>query len=128
MKDFAELIATNPPRIVVSFRRNHDGSEEFEWGIVGNVPVLTLIGHLVAVQRKLCADEYISECPESAFVMAWDDEEKELRHFISSDIPEEPLVGMLEVIKGVLVGSRLAQMAAAQQTRIMGPDGRPMRR
>ena len=128
MSNFSEVMIGNPPRFVVLFQRGHDGSEEFRWGVLGNIPILTLIGYLVHVQADIVNDEWMPECDEPALVITWHEEDHSLRHFLHPDIPRDPLVGMLETIKGLLVNSRLAQHAAAQQTRLLGPDGQPMSR
>ena len=131
MNDFAEVLATNPSRLVVTFRRGPDGSEQFQWGVVGNIPILSLIGHILEVQRELIQYEYIPECDAEgqppALVIVWDVSEQTFKDYKHPAIPNVSLVGMLEVIKGLLVTSRMAQHMAAQQTRIVGPDGRPMR-
>lgn len=127
MTDFAELMQTNPPRMVVMFNRAQDGSEQFQWGVVGAIPILTLIGHIVQVQADMCAGDWIPECDEQpALVIVWNNEDRTLSHYKHPDIPAAPLVGMLETIKTMLVDSRMAQHAAAN--RILGPDARPIPR
>ena len=126
MSKFFDTVKEDTPRLVVMYQRGPDGSELFQWGIVGNIPILTLIGAVVRVQTELAADAYHAECDQPALVIVWDAKEYEVHCFLHQDIPTEPLVGMLETIKAALVGSRLAQHLAAQ--RILGPDGSAVRR
>ena len=134
MSNFAEVMSTNPPRLVVMFRRGVGGEEQFQWGVVSSIPILSLIGAIIEVQTDLSRGEWIPECDSDppgdhppSLVIAWDAVEGEFLQFVNRDIPRRPLVGMLETIKAMLVDSRLAQNAAAQQTRILGVDGQPMR-
>ncbi len=130
MTTFAEAMATNPPRLVILFQRGGDGAEHFQWGTEKVMPALSLIGAIIRVQAELPLLEPGDErhdCNPSALVLAWDATTRTVQWFVNKDIPIEPLVGMLEVIKASLVGSRLAQHAAAQQMRIVGPDGQPIR-
>ena len=125
MSNFAEVMANNPPRLVVQFRR-HDGGDQFQWGIVGHMPVLSLIGNITKIQRDLCVGEWIPGCDQPVLVIAYDPTDGNFWQFVSSDISAESLVGMLEVIKAMLVNSRMAQHAGANQVTnqrsILGPD------
>lgn len=128
--NFAEAMANNPPRLVVMFRHGEDGSEQFQWGVVGSIPVLTLIGAITRVQAELPLLEpgdLRRDTRESALVMAWDPATRIIDWFVHPDIPVDPLVGILETLKSALVDSRLAQQAAAQRTSIVGPDGKPIK-
>ena len=127
--NFAECMATNPPRLVVLFQRGPGGEEQFQWGVVGSIPILSLVGNIAAVQAALIGMEWIPECTHDvpALVLAWDEGSRGMNHFVHDDIPNLPLVGMLETIKIALVGSRMGQHVVAQQVAILGPDGRPMR-
>jgi hypothetical protein len=119
-------VGQDTPRLVVMFHRNPDGSEHFQWGIVGSMPILTLIGAVGRVQIELEAVKLESPCSQLALVIAWDDVECEVHYFTHPDIPTDPLCGMLETIKAALVGTRVAQQRAAQL--ILGPDGVPVKR
>lgn len=132
------LVEKNLPRLVIKFRYSTSGDEQFEWGVVGNIPILTLIGHINSVQKELIEHVHMDECEEDVFVLIWDKEDKRMWCFSNPDIPREPLIGMLEVIKSLLVGSRMAQAAGAQQqsitprvigpsNKLLGPDGGPLR-
>jgi hypothetical protein len=132
MSEFEDFVKQDTPRLAVGFRRAPDGSEQFEWGIAGDIPPLTLIGCVRRAQDYLLCRErgegWIPECPQPALVLVWDAEERAMRYYVHPDIPVEPLVGMLEVIAAMLTASRLAQRAASQRVAILGPDGGPMRR
>lgn len=125
--NYAETVSSNPPRMVVMFRRAQDGAEQYEWGVIGSMPILTLIGYIGRIQTELVNGGWIPECdnPVPALVIAFDG--RELSHFVHPDIPTDSLAGMLEVIKSMLVGSRMGQHAGAQRATILGPDGKPMR-
>lgn len=141
MNDFHEAMQANPPRLVVQFGRQPDGSESFMWGIVGAIPLMSLVGAVVKIQHDLCSgDTYIPEMEGNppALVIEWGDQEREFRFWKHIEIPTDPLVGMLDTIRFQLCNSRMGQHAAAQrvalpqpQTKqpphILGPDGHPMK-
>lgn len=129
-------IKQDTPRLVVMFKRDGEPSgcspprEMFQWGIVGQIPILYLVGEIIRVQEDVRHPRG-TECPESAFVMVWDEATREFSWFIHPDIPILPLVGMLETIKLALTNSLPAQRMAAQQvpvSPILGPDGQAMRK
>jgi hypothetical protein len=119
-------ITSDTPRLVVLYRIGEDGNEQFQWGVVGSIPLLSLIGAIVRAQNELQFREPL--CDEPAFVIVWDNEKRIAYWKVNKDIPIEPLLGMLETIKATLVASRIGQQQAAQQTQILGPNGTPMRR
>jgi len=119
MSKFAEIMKSSPPRLVVKYQRN--GGDRFEWGMVGELPVLTLIGAVTRIQSEL-PFRAVEECDESAFVIAWDG--NKMVYFIHPDIPIDPLIGMLDMIKTSLIGSRMAQ--SLPQVQVLGPHGKPI--
>lgn len=132
MSNFTEAMASNPPRLVVLFKRAENGSEQFQWGIVGSIPMISLIGAVVRVQVDLVSREWMPECDNdpSALVIAWDAEYRSASYYVSKDIPLDPLLGMLDCVRTALVGSRLGQQTAAQRIEpkhLYGPDGAPWR-
>lgn len=133
MERFDAVLESNPPRLVVQARKDADGNEQYQWGVVGNIPVISLIGQIAYTQNDLLRNCWVLTCPQPALVIVWDAATREFETFISPDLDTIPLVGMLELVKGALVSSRLAQAMAAQrvqmatQTRILGPDGNPVR-
>lgn len=134
MDEFYELMATDPPRLVVQYGHTPDGSECFEWGAVGSIPVLTIIGYVERVCVELVTDIPIPECdvPNNppSLVIAMDPRDGKMVHYKHSSIPADALVGMLAVIKATLIQGRVAQHMAAQHMAagIIGPDGRPVNR
>ena len=114
MSDFAEIMQTNPPRMVVLWRRAPDGTDQFQWGVVGNIPLLSLIGAIIQIQSDMANQlvEFGRECPGQAFVLAWDKEN--FNWWVSRSIPMYPLVG-----------SRQGQRKVAEKV-ILGPDGNPI--
>ncbi len=126
MTKFSDL-KQDTPRVVVMFK-GEDDKELFQWGMIGKMPILTLIGCIVRVQEELSASFLQPEaCPESSLVIAWDDEKREFSWFVHPSIPIDSLVGMLETIKMTILATLAAQQASNQQM-ILGPDGRPVRR
>lgn len=122
-------IKRDTPRLVVTYRKEHGNQDRFEWGIAGEVPILTLVGYVGRVQSDLInqLDEERKDCPESALVVAVD-EAGEFDWYVHRDIPVDPLVGMLEVIKAVLIGSTMSGQRRGPSSPVLGPDGNPMRK
>jgi hypothetical protein len=125
MSKFTETVKQDTPRLVVMFRRDGD-NEMFQWGMVGEMPILTLVGYIIRVQAELFF-RAAEECPEPALVIAWDVAARKFDWFVHQDIPVDSLVGMLETVKTVILSTHMARQAANQQM-ILGPDGLPARR
>lgn len=149
---FTELLATNPPRLVVLFQRDEGepyNSGRFQWGIVGAMPIISLIGRVSSVISDLLTASYSTsdaqfDGPPPALVIAWDSALHDARDFVNTDVPCELLVGMLELVKAVLINSQIGQQTAAQMVEpqprharkqsnglrrpplILGPDGKPI--
>jgi hypothetical protein len=103
------------------FKREGE-KELFQWGIAGQIPLMSLIGFIVRVQTNPCLEPEV--CPEVSAVIAWDQATGIFKFFVHKDIPWDSLVGMLEAIKFTLISSQVARASANQQM-ILGPDGRP---
>ena len=128
MKTLEELVKGNAPRLVVLFKRQENGTDQFQWGMSGKMPLLTLIGSVAKAQIGLSDNPvFINGCIEQAFVIAFDPDSTQVLYFCNEDIPTIPLIGMLESIKTALTNSRVGQGIANQQTQILGPDGNPMK-
>jgi hypothetical protein len=132
MNNFAEIMATKPPHLVVLYKRE-DNTDKFQWGISGGIQLLTLVGSIVRVQSDIVNQlaEQCNECPEVAFVMVFSCPSAPapgMLWFLHKSIPVDPLVGMLETIKAALMGSKQAQHMASNKTQVLGPDGQPIRR
>lgn len=128
---YAEVMATNPPRVRVDYASAEDGSERFTWGIVGGMPGMSLIGAIAGVQSALIQVEPLAfeRCDDSSLVLVFLKDApagEQFVWFVHPGIPMEPLIGMLEVVKQSLVGAQMAQMAASQ-SRILAADGGPIR-
>ena len=126
---FRNVVKQETPRLVIIFQREGD-KENFQWGMVGNIPVLSLIGHMVRVQAELPLLEpgdARHHCPESALVIAWDDEHRTFDWFINPNIPMDPLVGMMDMIRMTLLSQHMVRHMVTQQP-ILGPDGKPIPR
>jgi hypothetical protein len=126
MSKFSDTVKQDTPRLVVMY--NGDGGQErFQWGMVGQLPVLTLIGYMTRVQAEL-AFRTPDECDQVALVIAWDGSARRFDYFVHDDIPVDSLVGMLEMIKAALIGSRVAQQAKDEQIGLYDATGQPIRR
>lgn len=123
---FNEIVKQDTPRLVISYK-SINNQDTFQWGVLGHVPVLTLIGAITRVQAEYFFTAH--PCPESALVIAWSNgfSSSSIDWFIHEDIPQVPVMGMLEVVKATIVNTHVARQAAAQQVRILGPDGAPVR-
>lgn len=122
---FTNTVKEDTPRLVVMFKREGD-KEQFQWGMVGTIPLLSLIGAIIHVQNNMDY-EGNDECPEPALVIAWHNPTCTFDWFMHPATPIDSMRGMLETIKAAIVGSRAGQQTVAQQV-LLGPDGQPMRR
>ena len=125
MNQFTD-IQQNTPRLVVEFTRPEPDKEQFKWGIVGSIPVLTLIGYIVRVQAELGFMKP-KDCDQMALVIVWNVENHKFDYFVNEMIPVDSLVGMLEIIKLHLIGTQMGQQQD-QRTKLFGPDGSILRR
>jgi hypothetical protein len=128
MSRFADTVKKETPRIVIMFARGPKGEENFQWGIVGQLPLLSVVGYIGHVQSDIRLPDPIHDCNQMALVIMWDATKKQFDYFIHPDIPVESMCGMLELVKMALVDSNKAQQVRNQQISILGPDGQPMRR
>lgn len=125
MSKFEELVKQDTPRLVVMFKLENE-KEMFQWGVVGKMPLLSLIGFMSRIQGDVAYGSGIA-CPQSALVITWDEKRHSFSWYLHPDIPVDSLVGMMEAIKQTLVSSQMARQAASQQI-ILGPVGAPIRR
>jgi hypothetical protein len=132
MSKFEDVVRQDTPRLVVLFKEEN-GKEMYQWGIVGAVPLMRLIGYIGRVQVTLLTSRLDDEsldlhpsryCEPSACVVVWRGEMRAFDWFVHPDIPPDSLAGMLETVKAALVGSQLARQVQNQQV-VLGPDGQP---
>lgn len=141
MSKFSEIVNNDTPRLVVMFRRPAPDQEQFQWGMIGKMPVITAVGYITRVQAELRLSDSDHNCDEMALVIAWhcptirnciDGTETKLPpqfdYFVHPNIPVDSLVGMLETIKAALVGSSMAQQARNQQVGLLDGTGNPIKR
>lgn len=131
MSAFAEVMRDNPPRMVVQYSLTHSGEENFSWGVVGQIPMLSLIGAIVRAKGLIAAGTWMPDCggaPEPSLVIVWHQDDREFAFYLDSAIPIDPLLGMLSNIESMLLSSIHAQQVAAGMAGLLGPDGQPMRR
>ena len=126
---FDEL-TQDTPRLVITYRKFAEGKEAFQWGAVGSIPALTMVGEIMYTQDKLRTEAryHIPDCPELALVVAWDEEFKCFERFLNKSIPTNGLLGMLEVVKLTIVLGQLQQPRHGHGQAILGPDGMPFGR
>lgn len=122
--DFAELMQTNPPRMVVLFNRAPDGQEQFQWGMVGSIPILAMIGKIDEVKFHLHAGSFIPECEQCALIIAVEPG-GEIVTYLNGDIPRLSLAGILDVARTVIINQFLAN---ANKSPVLGPNGMPLKR
>ena len=132
MSKFTDSVQQDTPRLVVTFQRSDD-DELFNWGIVGKMPILTLVGYITRVQSELVY-RTPDPCEPSALVIVWNATTKQFNYFIHPDIPTDSVVGMLDLIKFTLVNTHIARQMASQQqqvtpsqSKLIGPNGAPLR-
>lgn len=125
MSKFTDTVTQETPRLVVKFKCE-DGKEMFDWGVVGHIPLMSLIGAIVDVQTEITLEKWMEKCPEQALVIVWNELSHTFSYFVSDGIPVPPLVGMLEVIKTIIVATMLQQMET-QRPKILAANGMPFR-
>lgn len=123
---FSNTVKEDTSRLVVMFRREED-NEQFQWGVVGHIPMLSLVGYITRVQSQLVYDGN-EACPEQALVISYHPPTRTFDWFLHPDTPIDSMCGMLETIKTAIVMSRPGQQAVSQQVQLLGPDGLPIRR
>lgn len=115
--------------MVVSYQRI-SGTDGFNWGVVGNIPMLVLVGAVARVQAADITrpdDDHV--CPEPALVITWDRDTNTTHWYAHPNLPIDSLMGMLEIIKATLVANLIAQQQQHKlvDRALLGPDGQPMR-
>lgn len=126
---FKDIVKSDTPILVVNFKVNDEGREDYEWGVKGNIPLLPLIGYVVKVLNEYASTDiqrlYLFDkiCKPQALVIAYVD--KEFHWFLHKDTPKYGMLGMLKMIETTLVGTTMARSTANQQ-RILGVDGKPI--
>jgi hypothetical protein len=134
VSSFTETVKPDTPRLVVTYHRDERAQERFQWGVVGEIPILALLGAIARAQDGLLNHVPDGECPERALVIAWNALHGECAWFVHPDVPVLPLVGMLGLVRATIEATHMARQAAAQQvpaqglSRLLGPDGAPLPR
>lgn len=129
------MVAADPtPRVVILYRRNEYGTNEFDVQFLGERPmnIVSLIGALSRIAAKLACDQPRNEIPSDgsvALIIRWVEERKETEWFLHKDVPVEPLIGIIEIVKQDMVAANAIMRQQSQQRGgIVGPDGRPVGR
>lgn len=107
-----------------------DGKDLFDWGVTGDIPIMSLVGVIHRIQTELHARDTFPNDDHShqdqSLIIGWDADKKMFSWSVHNNIPTDALIGMLEIIKTTIVTGMTAQRIAAQQRMLLGPDGRPM--
>lgn len=131
MSKYADIVKQDTPRIVIKFKFDDEGKDQYEWGNVGTIPVMAMIGAIVKTQIELVSIEtdrlglYNKLCPEQMLVIAWDRDNNTFHWFMHKDTPKYGILGMLDLIRATLVDS-IRMRQAAQQPTILDPTGQPI--
>lgn len=128
MTGYTKAVKTNAPRFVVEYHPTEGGQERFKWGLSGDIPLLSLLGAITTLQRRLGEEEFgeSNYCAENVVALVWDGE-KRIIPYLNPDIPTIPLIGILEVAKLQLIGSA-APGPMPPKSNIIGPNGLPLPR
>lgn len=132
MSSFTETMTANPARMVVTFGLDANGGEQYQWGIVGKLPVIGLIGAVSRIINSLVCNEWIPEVESDTkcFMVVYNIKEREWSYYLHPDVVANPgnresLIGMLEMIKILLIMNGPASQRH-QNKPILGVDGKPM--
>ncbi len=130
MSKYAQVLAKNPPRLVVQYKRKETRQkDEYAWGFVGTLSTSHLIGMIVRVQAEL-AFRNPDKADDPVLVMCYDANKDKFEWFVDPSIPVDPLVGTLEVVKQFLLDNQIRTIMEkaekAVQTGLVDPAGKPI--
>lgn len=143
MPKFDEDTMSNMPRLVIEYQRGPNNEDNFKWGMAGNINPLYLIGTLERIittintsrpdpssnRLDLYEDHYFDK---QGLLVVYDENLRVFTWWIGKDIPADALVGMIVIIREIITGTVINQMATAQQqqeVKILDPrTGMPIRR
>jgi hypothetical protein len=106
------------PRFEVRYVRDENGDDQFDWGVCGRIGFLELFSAIARTQLILLHEGNVPRCERSALVLEWTGSGYELS--MHPDIPIEPLVGMLEIIKVGYANNSKAAVKLRNQQVILG--------
>src|SRR4051812_1016324 len=115
MTKFTNVIKEDTPRLVVNFKVDDIGKEQYEWGIHGNIPLLSVIGAIVKVEVELASLEIMrlgildKFCNDRMLLIAFVD--NTFHWFLHKDTPKYGMLGMLEMIRATLIDTTRARQA-----------------
>lgn len=124
MTPFAEIIQKCPTWLAIEYQVMSDGKERFSWKLVGSMPILTLLGVILKVQRELLIGNFIDPINEPLLVIA-QDEGGDFDWWVNGDIPTYALAGFLETVKDTIKSPQSMAKTQQQGISVLGPDGRP---
>jgi hypothetical protein len=125
MITYTEAVQNNMSRLVIGYTRV--GSEDrFNWGVAGSCSVMSFIGALSCIHQRIVSSQSICSCEEQVLAIVVDN--GKFLNFLGDNIPLEPLLGMLEVVKSCLVDACMANMQSGRETGLVGVNGKPILR
>lgn len=134
MSKFTEIVKEDTPRIIIKFEFDEQGRDQYEWGNIGNIPLMSLIGGIVNVQVELSdisLDRLVIHdkiCPDQMLVITWDKDTKDFDWFVHRNVPKYGMLGMLDLIRATMVDSIRARQSTIQQPTLVDINGQPIRR
>lgn len=132
MSAYAEARRRNLPHVFVKYERADSKiKDRYSYGIVGQMPVVDLIGYIIRVQAELAFRDP-EPCDDCACVIVFDPGTHTMQWFVDKSIPVDALVGTLELIKFMLISNQMELMAKTikeqMHTGLVNPDGKPILR
>lgn len=119
MSKYSEVVKEDTPRLIVKFRIHEDGKDDYEWGVIGQIPLLQLVGAVLDVQAEMCEsvgwqlEVKGKTCPDQQLVIVYD--KSLFSWFVHRDYPKYGMLGMLDIIRATLVDTIRATQAQQQQ-------------
>jgi hypothetical protein len=128
MSKYAEALRKNLPRMQVTYTQGETRDKDiYAWGIHTGIPTDQLIGYIVRIQAEL-SFRNPDKADDCALVIFFDPATRKMSWFVDPIIPIDVLVGTLELIKTILIDTKIGQMAAQSATGLIGIDGKPITR
>lgn len=134
-RSLAEVMAENPPRLVITYKLKGE-QQQFDWGMVGQLPMLSIIGKLVEVssdiligremqQRYYDSVQYPGQ-PMSLVIAQGHLNSSAFVWFMHRDIPHTELIGMIETIRMGLIMQIQVQAQKERTSPLLDPNGMPI--
>ncbi len=120
MSKYEDVVKQDTPRLIVKFRLDSEGRDQYEWGTAGSaIPLLHIIGAIIKTQNEMFdyagweLEVREKTCPNQELVIAWLN--NTFSWFMHRDTPMYGMLGMLNMIRATLEDTIKARQHAAQQ-------------